>query len=233
MQDHYIGLASPRFSKLNNYRAAMSINNETKLIAWHRSNDISIAISLNLLQNALIKANLGADHSIQVTDLPIPNVREPTPKFEVDKNVMAQILIRTMAFTIPLITSFFIMFYIRERITKAKLLQYVSGLNATTFWLSSFLFDFFMYILIVVLSMIPVIVYRNDVWSSTSEMIALFVVFAFFGAAILTMSMLLSFVFKGPTSGSIWNVVLYIIPRKSIVFDKPYPFYQLILFLSI
>lgn len=215
LQDHYIKLSKKQIGRLyNQYKVGLATN-DTQFVGYYSKKStkfMTMITSHYLLLNAIIKSNLGSDHSIQVFSKPIPQLDPYESKL--NKNDLSIQLIDIMSFTIPLISCAFIIFYVKERVSKAKLLQYVSGLNATTLWLTSFLFDIFVYILIIVIAMIPVIVYRNEVWSSPEEMFALFVVHLLYGFSILAMCFVLSFLFNGPTSATIWNVVLFIIPRK-------------------
>ena len=52
-----------------------------------------------------------------------------------------------LLFGMSFLISSFALFLIRERATKAKHVQFVSGVHVVTFWLSAFLWDFINYML--------------------------------------------------------------------------------------
>lgn len=53
-----------------------------------------------------------------------------------------------IGFAMAFVTAMFVMFYIKERVTRAKLLQFVSGVNKFIFWITSFVIDYVIFILI-------------------------------------------------------------------------------------
>lgn len=118
---------------------------------------------------------------------------------------------------VAFVCSFYILFYIRERSTKSKLLQFVSGVDICTYWLSSFLFDFIIYLAIVGISMIPLIVFRDEILEDLTPLIAALLTFGF---SIFPMTFLLSFLFSSPSKGLIVMVVFSVILSKLIYISK-------------
>lgn len=197
----------------------MSMNNASNIIAWFNMKILeSEPVSLSLLHTAIVHSVLGNDHSIAVTHSPMTR-KKSEKSVEIDQNVTASVLLRLISFTIPFITTFFVMFYIKERATKSKLLQLVSGLNVTTFWLTSFLFDFINFIFIIATPIILYIAYQKDLSFTINEVMALIVLVVTFGIAVLPTLFVTSFVFKGPTMGLVWTIVLSAFPSKTIIFQ--------------
>lgn len=213
----YFSLAITNLPKANSrYLAGMSIINARTIRAWfqRRPTDTS-ALSLSLVHDAMIKSILGGDHSIQVINSPVPprNDKEGkrTGKFD---NPNKSLLVLIITIGMSFVSSFYIMFHIKERISKAKLMQMVSGLNICTFWLVSFLFDFVTYMLTVFIVIITLTILGEKGWSSASDVSSVTTVLITFGLSFLPMMYVLSFVFSTPTAGSIWMIVISILMGK-------------------
>lgn len=219
-EDHYIALSEIDISRLySQYIVGMSMDDKSNLLAWfNRKVSDSQPISLNLLHNAIVRAVLGTDHSIAVTNAPMTRKFEHKD-YDFDKEATVYVILFVLSFTIPFICTFFVMFYIKERISKAKLLQLVSGLNTTTFWLSTFLFDYITYLLI---TAIPIIIYascQKDISLTINEVLALTVMLVTFGIAVLPSLFVFSFLFTSPMTGLVWTIVLCTFPSKANAFE--------------
>ncbi|XP_031638209.1 ATP-binding cassette sub-family A member 3-like, partial [Contarinia nasturtii] len=116
-------------------------------------------------------------------------------------------------------SKFYIMFHIRERATKSKLLQFVCGVNVYTYWMSSFLFDYILYLLMAVISIVPFLVYEMQNWIDITGVI---VAVAAFGFSILPIIYVASFLFTSPSAGLnamaiipiMLNFILRVIPTQ-------------------
>lgn len=89
----------------------------------------------------------------------------------------------------------------QERECKAKLLQFVSGVNVFTFWMTSFLWDYFTYFITTILLVITLALFQEDGWSTPAELGRTLVVFLLFGFAMLPMTFLAAKFFTIPSSG--------------------------------
>lgn len=56
----------------------------------------------------------------------------------------------------------FVVFLVRERISKAKHLQLVSGVSVLSYWLATYLYDVFLYTVLAVLIIAIFLVYGKD-----------------------------------------------------------------------
>lgn len=112
---------------------------------------------------------------------------------------------------VAFVCSFYILFYVRERSTKSKLLQFVSGVDIRSYWISTFLFDFITYLVILLFSFIPLILYREEILEDLSPLVVAVLVFGF---SMFPMTFLLSFLFSSPSKGLIVMIVLSVITSK-------------------
>lgn len=136
------------------------------------------------------------------------------------------------AFAMAFVGALYIIFYIRERVSRAKLLQYVSGANILTFWAVSFIWDYITFITISLLYILTLAIFQEDNWSSFEELGELtceikteqkhltliylltigrvFLVLLMFGYGLIPFTYLASMIFDVPSSGFVKINILYI-----------------------
>lgn len=220
MQDHFIALAEIKFYEVNTwYLAGMSLNNN-RIIAWFNwiMFDPS-AVSLNLVHNAMAKAVLGIDHSIQVIDFPLPirdYARINYQRFQDMMYIDPMVLILSTAISIS--SSFYIIFHIRDRVSNAKLLQSISGLNMCIFWMASFLFDFLTY-MVIILTIVTILAFtQGKFWSAPADLGPLNVILLAYGFSTLPMTYIASFLFSKPSIGFMCIAAITIL-TSNIIFE--------------
>lgn len=98
--------------------------------------------------------------------------------------------------------------------SKAKLLQYVSGLSASIYWFSSFLFDFCTYVITILITLATISVFQKDGWSTPEQLEPIFVLFICFGFSALPLTYVLSRFFTTHSVGFIRLIVLYMLTGK-------------------
>lgn len=209
----YLQLATENLPEVNSrYLAGMSVK-EGIILAWFTLKRIDAsALSLSLLHNAMVKSMLGINYNIQVIDSPVASRDVLTSVNQIPS--LLEPLVIMITFGMAFVSSFYIIFHIRERISKAKLLQIVSGLNICTFWLSSFFFDFITYMLTVFIVILTLVACQKDGWSSGSDLSPVMATLTAFGFATLPMMYVLSFIFPSPTAGLIWMIAVSVVLSK-------------------
>jgi hypothetical protein len=75
-----------------------------------------------------------------------------------------------LGYGMTFVASFFILFYIRERVSKFKHLQFVSGVNAMIFWGISFLSDLITYAVIAAAILITMAALQEDSYKTPGEL---------------------------------------------------------------
>lgn len=103
---------------------------------------------------------------------------------------------------------------LKERVTKAKLLQFVSGVNVSSFWLTSFIFDFGTYLLTALIILFTIVIFQEEGWSKLNELSPVFAVLALFGFSMLPMTFVSSLAFSIPSTGFVRMVIVYIFTGK-------------------
>lgn len=105
----------------------------------------------------------------------------------------------------------FVMFFIKERVSRAKLLQFVSGANKTIFWITSFVVDYLVFFLISLLYIAVQAAYRKEGYSEFAELARNFLLILIFGIAVLPYTYVASFMFQIPSSGLVRLAIGYIV----------------------
>lgn len=193
------------------YLAGLSLVNDTQLVAWFNNQPLhTTAVSLSLIHDAMIKSTLGSEYSVHVVNFPLPFRIESTMSLLMMAQNMGFQLATNISFAMAFVSSFYIMFYIKERVSKAKLLQYVSGLNISSFWITSFLFDYGTFILNSIVMISVLAVFQEDGWSTIGELMPGFVTLIVFGFAMLPISFLSSHLFEIPSTGFVRMTIVYV-----------------------
>ncbi|XP_055298016.1 phospholipid-transporting ATPase ABCA3-like isoform X5 [Sitodiplosis mosellana] len=220
IQEHFLKLAKSILVRLNSqYLAGMSINNNSDIIGWFNNQPFhTTALSINLIHNAMIKTTLGDDYSIEVTNSPLPFRVESTMSMLMSGQNMGFQLASNISFAMAFVSSFYLMFYIKERVSKAKLLQFVSGLNVSTFWITSFIFDFATYILTALMIILTLAVFQEDGWATISELTPAFLSLILFGFSMLPMTFVSSLLFSIPSTGFVRMTIFFIFTGITVFF---------------
>lgn len=75
-----------------------------------------------------------------------------------------------IAFSMAMVSSFYVLFQTKERVSKSKHQQFVSGVNAFSFWLSSYLWDMVTYVITIVGIIITFICFQEDGFKTFEEL---------------------------------------------------------------
>lgn len=109
------------------------------------------------------------------------------------------------------VSAMFVLFYIKERVSRAKLLQFVSGVNKVVFWMTSFVIDYVTLILITLLMLGVLAAYQEDGYSTITELGRNFLVLAIFAFSVIPFTYLGSFLFQIPSTGLVRLAIGYIV----------------------
>uniref|UniRef100_A0A4W2G5A1 ATP-binding cassette sub-family A member 3-like n=1 Tax=Bos indicus x Bos taurus TaxID=30522 RepID=A0A4W2G5A1_BOBOX len=133
--------------------------------------------------------------------------------FGISITTMEEVFIRMMTgtqialnlyFGVSILVSGFCLLTVNERVTKAKHIQFLSGVYALNFWLSALLWDFLIFFISCCLLLVSVIVFQasNLVWSilRSYRLLDTLFIFMVFGWAVIPFMYLISFLFSSHTS---------------------------------
>lgn len=119
---------------------------------------------------------------------------------------------------IKLTTYYLLLISSQERVSKAKLLQFVSGVNVSSYWITSFLFDFVTYVSTAFLVLATIFAFQEDGWSTMQEICPAFIALILFGFSMLPITYLMSRFFSIPSSGFVRMTIFYIFTGITVFF---------------
>ena len=103
-------------------------------------------------------------------------------------------------------------FVVRERVSKSKHLQLVSGAQARVYWAATYVWDVLIYTCVVLLSMVVFAFYGEPSFVSTPQQAsAIFVVFEMYGLSVLPLIYCYSFLFDSPTTAQISIIIFNLV----------------------
>ncbi|XP_058116458.1 phospholipid-transporting ATPase ABCA3-like [Anopheles ziemanni] len=210
MTERILELSVANIGQVNReYMAAASITNTNHTVWWNPTGFHTAPLALNFMYNAMIKS-INAAYEITIINKPLPFKAETRfTQLEAGNNLGFQISFNT-GFAMSFIAALYIMFYIKERTSRAKLLQFVSGINVFTFWIVSFLWDFMTYVITALLYIITLAVFQEEGWATFEELGRVFLVLIVFGIAFLPVTYLFSFWFEVPATGFVKMMIVNI-----------------------
>ncbi|XP_076318610.1 phospholipid-transporting ATPase ABCA3-like [Tachypleus tridentatus] len=192
-----------------------SSDNILTLTSWYNGEPYHVAaMSLNLMHTTMLR------YVTEVDTASITVVNHPLSGSTIDtiNNIAAAFVSRLLctiflpiAFTF--FSSAFILFPVQERISKAKLIQLMAGVQGIAYWVVNFVWDFSIHFVCCVLILIPFVAYDpSSVYSGQSECIgAVFLLMLLYGFASIPLSYIFSFIPKSPSTGFVLLAVINIL----------------------
>uniref|UniRef100_A0A8C0SND3 ABC transporter domain-containing protein n=1 Tax=Canis lupus familiaris TaxID=9615 RepID=A0A8C0SND3_CANLF len=175
---------------------------QTEVTIWFNNQAYhSPPLSLTVLDNIIFMALSGPNASITVSNKPQP-LNAASKKLEKRKLTGAQVALN-LFFGMSIFVSSFCLLTVTERITKAKHIQFVSGVSATNFWLSALLWDFLIFFIACCLLMMVFLLSGLDALTKNYRFLDTLFIFMLFGWAVIPFTYLISFLFSSHTSAYI------------------------------
>ena len=177
------------------------MGNHTILALFNNQAYHTPSISLKLVDEAYIryKYNL-TDISVTVTNHPLPMTATENRMFSVLSAQTQFEVMQGLILALSFLAGSFAVLAVKERITKGKHLQRLSGVRASVFWLSYFITDYTIYLVSSFLMVLAFIIHNEEGLSNENQPFYLSVGFIIHGLAILPCVYALSFVFTTPST---------------------------------
>lgn len=211
MTEHYLKKSKQFLARVNRrYLYGVTISRPNFTVWYSNQPYHASPISLSLLHNAILRTVAGRDCSISVSNKPLAYRTESRMMMLQAGNNLGFQLSFNVGFAMAFVASFFIIGYIKERITKAKLLQFVSGVNVLMYWITAFLWDYFTFLVIAFLVTFTIGVFQEDGFSTFEELGRIYLVLIMFGFAVLPVVYIAAFFFNAPASGFTKMSIIFI-----------------------
>ncbi|XP_072500142.1 retinal-specific phospholipid-transporting ATPase ABCA4 isoform X1 [Notamacropus eugenii] len=167
---------------------------------WH-----AMVAFLNVANNAILRANLPKD--VDPEDFGITLINQP---LNLTKEQLSEITVLTTSidamvaicviFAMSFIPASFVLYLIQERVSKAKHLQFVSGVSPTTYWVTNFLWDIVNYAVSAGIVVGIFIGFQKRAYTSPNNLPALIALLFLYGWAVIPMMYPASFLFDVPST---------------------------------
>lgn len=216
IRDYILGLTMREFDDFNKrYLAGVTVDNEN-ITAWFNNQPYhTIPLTINLVFNGLIQV-FCANCSIQVTNAPLPFKMENRLLLIKSVEQLGSKILMKFVTAMCIVPAFYIIFYIRERASYFKLLQLISGTSIWIYWISAFIFDFFTFVITIIICLVMLFAFQIEGWSTLTELASIFLLLIFFIWSILPMVYLYSKTTDTPSKGfTYFTTVSYILGMLS------------------
>ncbi|XP_029932419.1 phospholipid-transporting ATPase ABCA1 [Myripristis murdjan] len=168
--------------------------------AWH-----GVVSFLNVANNAILRGSLptGQDprqYGISVSSHPLNLTKEQLSYLALAATSTDMVVSICVIFAMSFIPASFVLFLIQERVSKAKHLQFVSGVNPAIYWLANFAWDMCNYIVPSLIVVLIFLCFQRKAYVSPSNLPALILLLLFYGWSITPMMYPASFIFSVPST---------------------------------
>lgn len=222
MNDFMLKTANQSLAKYNRqYLIGATINGD-RATAWFNGQPFhTMPLALNTINRAYLKAFQGSEYDINVINKPYVWLENDNDGPRIRDDVSG-IIVPFILFFFLLIywPSIFIGFYIKERESRAKLLQLISGANRFVYWATSFLFDYIILMVVICAVVGGIGLYQRPHMSTAGELGTMLLIFACYGFSILPFIYAFSYLFtKHSTGESMVPVVGFLREFSFLIFN--------------
>uniref|UniRef100_A0A8D0GAH8 ABC transporter domain-containing protein n=1 Tax=Sphenodon punctatus TaxID=8508 RepID=A0A8D0GAH8_SPHPU len=179
---------------------------EDNIKVWFNNKGWHAMVSfLNVANNAVLRANLkrGLDpeeYGITAINHPLNLTKEQLSEVTVLTTSVDAVVDICVIFAMSFIPASFVLYLIQERVTKAKHLQFVSGVSPAVYWLTNFLWDIVNYAVSAGMVVGIFIGFKKKAYTSPSNLPALIALLLLYGWAVIPMMYPASYLFSVPST---------------------------------
>ncbi|XP_038212274.1 ATP-binding cassette sub-family A member 3-like [Zerene cesonia] len=175
--------------------------NDNSATAWFSNFGYhDVATSLATVHSALLKG-IDAAANLTVYNHPLEaNYRDDT-NMQLMLSLMSMQVATAIGNSLAIASAVYIMFYIKERVIRAKLLQRAAGVQPVVMWGAAAVFDWVWFLILSVTVVISCAAFQVVGCSTVEELGRMYLCLMVYGAAMLPLHYLFSLVFNGPAVG--------------------------------
>uniref|UniRef100_A0A3P9MSZ7 ATP-binding cassette, sub-family A (ABC1), member 1A n=1 Tax=Poecilia reticulata TaxID=8081 RepID=A0A3P9MSZ7_POERE len=167
---------------------------------WH-----SIGSFLNVMNNAILRSSLkpGQDpmkFGITAYNHPLNLTKEQLSQVALMTTSVDVLVSICVIFAMSFVPASFVVFLIQERVTKAKHMQFISGVQPLLYWLANFIWDMCNYVVPATLVIIIFVCFQQEAYVSSTNLPVLALLLLLYGWSITPLMYPASFFFKIPST---------------------------------
>ena len=170
------------------------------LSAWYSTKAIHAQVeALNLASNVVAAEHLDGRPQFRLRNCPLP--KKQSDAFQSTTESLLPFLIALfMLLAFSFLAASFGMFLVTERVSLAKHVQFVSGVNAFVYWTGSFAWDLCNITVSNIVIIVVVAAFNDPAYTDDGRLGAIFLALELFGFAVLPFVYLLTFLFKSSST---------------------------------
>ncbi|XP_029957173.1 phospholipid-transporting ATPase ABCA1b isoform X3 [Salarias fasciatus] len=199
------GAAADRFlASLSGFINGLDTKNNVKIWfnnkGWH-----SIGAFINVMNNGILRANLppGSDPSkygISAFNHPLNLTKEQLSQVALVTTSVDVLVSICVIFAMSFVPASFVVFLIQERVSKAKHMQFISGVHPLLYWVANFIWDMCNYIVPATLVILIFVCFQQNAYVSSTNLPALALLLLLYGWSITPLMYPASFFFTIPST---------------------------------
>ncbi|XP_064252178.1 phospholipid-transporting ATPase ABCA7 isoform X1 [Passer domesticus] len=202
-----ITLGSPSDRLLANLsRFVEGLDARRNIKVWFNNKGWHAMVSfLNVASNGLLRARLppGTDPArfgITATNHPLNLTKEQLSEAALMATSVDVLVSICVIFAMSFVPASFVVFLIEERVSKAKHLQFVSGMKPITYWLGNFAWDMCNYLVPALLVILIFLCFQQESYVSSANLPSLVLLLLLYGWSITPLMYPASFLFSIPST---------------------------------
>ncbi|KAI3368623.1 hypothetical protein L3Q82_025633 [Scortum barcoo] len=182
------------------------LNSENNVKVWYNNKGWHSMVSfVNIINNGLLRASLppGPErrkHGITAYNHPLNLTKEQLTEMAMMTTSVDVLVSICVIFAMSFVPASFVLFLIEERVSKAKHLQFVSGVKPILYWLANFTWDMLNYSVPAAMVVLIFIGFQQRSYVSETNLPALVLLLLFYGWSITPLMYPASFVFTVPST---------------------------------
>ncbi|KAM9848252.1 phospholipid-transporting ATPase ABCA1 [Aulostomus maculatus] len=182
------------------------LNSQNNVKVWYNNKGWHAMVSfVNVMNNGLLRASLppGPErrkHGITAYNHPLNLTKEQLTEMAMMTTSVDVLVSICVIFAMSFVPASFVLFLIEERVSKAKHLQFVSGVKPILYWLANFTWDMLNYTVPATMVVLIFISFQQQSYVSETNLPALVLLLLLYGWSITPLMYPASFVFTVPST---------------------------------
>uniref|UniRef100_A0A673C9K9 Zgc:172302 n=1 Tax=Sphaeramia orbicularis TaxID=375764 RepID=A0A673C9K9_9TELE len=182
------------------------LNSQNNVKVWYNNKGWHAMVSfVNVMNNGLLRASLPPGpqrrkHGITAFNHPLNLTKEQLTEMAMMTTSVDVLVSICVIFAMSFVPASFVLFLIEERVSKAKHLQFVSGVKPILYWLANFTWDMLNYTVPASMVVLIFISFQQQSYVSETNLPALILLLLLYGWSITPLMYPASFVFSVPST---------------------------------
>ncbi|XP_072524411.1 retinal-specific phospholipid-transporting ATPase ABCA4 isoform X1 [Salminus brasiliensis] len=182
------------------------MESEYNVKVWYNNKGWHAMVSfMNVANNAILRANLPhftnpAEYGITAINHPLNLTKEQLSEVTVLTTSVDAVVAICVIFAMSFIPASFVLYLIQERVTKAKHLQFVSGVSPLVYWVANFFWDMLNYSISTAMVVGIFVGFDKKCYTSATNLPALVALLSLYGWSVTPLMYPMSYIFSIPST---------------------------------